>query len=156
MTTLILMKPLVYSQKYPWMATHRQCATGTGNATTFAAYRHSPEAVTVLLHDGAALGGDADGDTFEAVHSLLGSRHDDTLGRAMSTLTCWPAPTAMTDWQAKRGTTSCTATTSPAAATPAGTTASTSPPSMGLTHSPRPILSSDARIDGVRIKLKRN
>ena len=55
-------------------------APGASNATTFAAYRHSPEAVTVLLHDGTALGGDADGDTFEAVHSLLGSRHDDTLG----------------------------------------------------------------------------
>ena len=121
-------------------------APGAGNATTFAAYGHSPEAVTVLLHDGTALGGDTHGDTFEAVHSQLGSRHDDTLGRAMSTLTCWPAPTAMTDWQAKRGTTSCTATTSPAEATPAGTTASTSPPPMGLTHSPRPILSSDARI----------
>ena len=50
-----------------------------GNTTTFAAYRTSPEAVTVDLHDGTALGGDATGDTFESIQSLLGSRHDDTL-----------------------------------------------------------------------------
>ena len=50
-----------------------------GNTTTFAAYRTSPEGVTVDLRDSTAVGGDAAGDTFESVQSLMGSRHDDTL-----------------------------------------------------------------------------
>ena len=50
-----------------------------GSATTFAAYRESPAAVTVDLHDSTAMGGDATGDTFESIQSLMGSRHDDTL-----------------------------------------------------------------------------
>lgn len=52
--------------------------TDAGN-TTFAGYRQSPEGVTVRLHNGAARGGDARGDTFEAVNSLLGSAHADVL-----------------------------------------------------------------------------
>ena len=47
--------------------------------TTFAGYRASPEGVEVRLHDGTARGGDAEGDTFQAIHSLLGSNHDDAL-----------------------------------------------------------------------------
>ena len=47
--------------------------------TTFAGYRQSPDGVTVRLHDGTATGGDADGDTFEAIQSLMGSNHADTL-----------------------------------------------------------------------------
>ena len=50
-----------------------------GNSTTFAAYRTSPQGVTVDLHDGTATGGDADGDIFESIQSLMGSRHDDML-----------------------------------------------------------------------------
>ena len=49
------------------------------SATTFAGYRHSPEGVTVHLHDGTAQGGDAAGDTFEAINSLMGSAHADSL-----------------------------------------------------------------------------
>ena len=50
-----------------------------GNSTTFAAYRQSPQGVTVDLRDSTAMGGDADGDTFESIQSLMGSGHDDTL-----------------------------------------------------------------------------
>ena len=54
-------------------------APADAGSATFAGYRQSPAAVTVRLHDGAAAGGDAEGDTFEAVNSLLGSGHDDVL-----------------------------------------------------------------------------
>ena len=47
--------------------------------TTFAGYQRSPAGVTVHLHDGTAQGGDAAGDTFVAINSLMGSAHADSL-----------------------------------------------------------------------------
>ena len=47
--------------------------------TTFAGYRQSLEGVTVHLHDSTAQGGDAAGDTFEGINSLMGSAHADNL-----------------------------------------------------------------------------
>ena len=68
-----------YLEGGPGADTLTGSAPTDGSATTFAAYRESPEGVTVDLHDSTAMGGDAAGDTFESIQSLLGSRHDDTL-----------------------------------------------------------------------------
>ena len=50
---------------------------GPGSDT--AAYSLSAAAVLVNLHDGTALGGDAEGDTFAGIENLTGSAHADSL-----------------------------------------------------------------------------
>ena len=47
-----------------WRAVPARTGSGVGPVMTFASYRTSAAGVEVLLHDGTARGGDAEGDRF--------------------------------------------------------------------------------------------
>ena len=50
-----------------------------GDGNDYAAYSTSEAGVEVRLYDGTAKGGDAEGDTFEDIEHLSGSKNDDVL-----------------------------------------------------------------------------
>ena len=69
-----------------------------------ASYFESDAGVRVDLGNGAAAGGEADGDTFRGIEHLRGSAHDDTLTGSNASNYCWGG-TATTLYAAAPGTT---------------------------------------------------